>query len=195
MQDLSLVRKILWKGKWKPISIFLPGNSRGQRSSNPGLLHCRQILYHWATRVFPYFFQFKSECGVCPNVGSVESALQTPHLGRVYKFENDKLSSFSLYFPHHPCVPYMSTQVHTHTHTHTHTHREARGLPPTLEAAIWVICRKPAGSIWSTNCSENMVELLGLSEPQLPLDGDVLSSCNSNIVTITLAYHFPHKVW
>ena len=72
---------------------------------------------------FPYFLQFQSECGVCPNVGSVESALQTPHLGRVHKFENDKLSSFSLYFPHHPCVPYMSTQVHTHTHTHTHTHR------------------------------------------------------------------------
>ena len=70
-----LVRKIPWRRTWQPAPVFLPGESHGQRSlgsyspwnspgkntgvgspsllqgifptqgSNPGLPHCRQILY------------------------------------------------------------------------------------------------------------------------------------------------------
>ena len=58
------VRKFPWRRKWLPTPEFLPGNSRGERSlagyrpwghktvggSNPGLPHCRKILYQLSHR-------------------------------------------------------------------------------------------------------------------------------------------------
>ena len=59
--SLSLFTFMHWRKKWQPTPVFLPGESQGRQSlvgcrlwgardlpnqgSNPGLPHCRQILY------------------------------------------------------------------------------------------------------------------------------------------------------
>ena len=43
------VRKILWRRKWQPVPVFLPGKSHGQRSLagyNPW--GCKRVGYNWA---------------------------------------------------------------------------------------------------------------------------------------------------
>ena len=84
--SLSLSTFMHWRRKWQPTPVFLPGESQGWRSlmgchlllqgifptqgSNSCLLHCRRILYCWATREALLSKQFlltfsQPECGLC----------------------------------------------------------------------------------------------------------------------------------
>ena len=94
--------------------------------SNPGLLHCRQIIYHLNYQESPYTHthththtsvQFSSVAQSCltlcdpmnPNTPGLPVHHQLPEFTQTHAHRvNDVIQ------PSHP--------LHTHTHTHTHTH-------------------------------------------------------------------------
>ena len=54
------------------------------QGSNPGLLHCRQILYHWATREAHIEYKFKFKCWVGCWILRSKNQGDVPH--QAYRF-------------------------------------------------------------------------------------------------------------
>ena len=131
-------------GLW-PTSLLYPWDSPGEntgvgchfllqrifptKGSNPGPLHCRQILYHWTTRVFPTFFNLSL------NVESAQmwdlwGLLCRHHIWaesknvRMISLPPPLCNSHTIYVCH--TWAHRGTHTHTHAHTHTHRHRNTR---------------------------------------------------------------------
>ena len=49
------VRKIPWRREWLLIPVFLPGDSRGQRSLAGYRPWGRRVRYSWATNIFTFY--------------------------------------------------------------------------------------------------------------------------------------------
>ena len=70
--DTSVMSNSVWPYRLQPARLLCPWDSLGKsiemgchallwgtfpaQGSNPGLLHCRQILYHWAAREVQHFY-------------------------------------------------------------------------------------------------------------------------------------------
>ena len=132
----------VWTTTKAQFGLFSPRNSPGQNTgvgscsllqgifptqgSNPGLLHCRHILYQLSLKGSPRILEWVS----CPF--SRESS-QPRNQTRLSCIAGGFFTNWALREALIPDIQHCSSIIHIHTyihtHTHTHTHSHSGSLP------------------------------------------------------------------